>query len=128
MEGRELPAHRTPAGDDRFGEQHHRLGTSTIDVKLSSIDAGGALLVIEHISRAAGGPARHLHHGQEEWSHALEGEFAVDQRFHLPPGDSVLAPREVPHVWPTWRGTRADCSLPWFKLGRWKSSSRRWPR
>jgi mannose-6-phosphate isomerase-like protein (cupin superfamily) len=103
MPGRELPAHRTPAGEDRFGE-HHPLGTSTIDVKLSSKDAGVALLIIEHVRRAAGGPARPLHHGPEEWFHALEGEFAVDvgdQRFHLSPGGSVLAPRKVPHVWPT---------------------------
>jgi quercetin dioxygenase-like cupin family protein len=91
----------TPAGADRFG-QHHALGTSTIDVKLASADTGGAALIIEHTSRAHGGPARHLHHGQEEWFHALEGEFVVEvgeQRFQLSPGDSVLAPREVPHVW-----------------------------
>lgn len=90
-----------PAGVDRFGE-HHSLGTSMIDVKLSSRDTGGAVLVIEHLSREVGGPARHLHHGQDEWFHALEGEFVVevgDQRFHLSSGDSVLAPREVPHAW-----------------------------
>jgi len=101
MVGRELQAFRTPEGEDRFGE-HHSLGTSTIDVKLSSKDTGGAVLVIEHLSREVGGPARHLHHGQDEWFHALEGEFVVEvggERFHLSPGDSVLAPREVPHVW-----------------------------
>jgi quercetin dioxygenase-like cupin family protein len=101
MAGATVQAQWIPVGADRFGE-HHPLGTSTIDVKLSSEDTGGALLIIEHTSRVHGGPARHLHHGQEEWFHALEGEFVVevgDQRFHLSPGDSVLAPREVPHVW-----------------------------
>lgn len=88
-------------GVDRFGERHS-LGTSTIDVKLAGRDTGESVLIIEHTSRAHGGPARHLHHGQEEWFHALEGEFVVEvgeQRFLLSPGDSVLAPREVPHVW-----------------------------
>jgi len=94
-------AHLTPAGIDRFNE-HHALGTSTIDVKLSPTETNGAALIIEHTSRAHGGPARHLHHGQDEWFHALEGEFVVEvgeRRFHLSPGDTLLAPREVPHVW-----------------------------
>jgi quercetin 2,3-dioxygenase len=39
---------------------------------------------------------------QDEWFCALEGEFVIeigDERLHLSPGDSVLAPRQVPHVW-----------------------------
>ena len=33
---------------------------------------------------------------------AVEGEFIVEvgqERFNLKPGDSLLAPRNVPHVW-----------------------------
>jgi mannose-6-phosphate isomerase-like protein (cupin superfamily) len=47
-------------------------------------------------------PPRHLHHDQEEWFYAIEGEYLLeigDERFELGPGDSVLAPRKVPHVW-----------------------------
>lgn len=32
----------------------------------------------------------------------LEGDFIIkvgSKRFHLQPGDSLLAPRQVPHVW-----------------------------
>ncbi|HEX5503651.1 MAG TPA: cupin domain-containing protein [Thermomicrobiales bacterium] len=55
----------------------------------------------EHLSRA-GRPARHLHSEQDEWFYALEGEFLLEvgaERFRLHPGDAVLAPRRVPHVW-----------------------------
>ena len=89
------------AGDDRFGE-HKGLGISTIDFKVSTKDSGGALLVIENTNRAKGGPARHLHVEQDELFYVLEGEYLIEvgrERFHLKPGDSLLAPREVPHVW-----------------------------
>jgi mannose-6-phosphate isomerase-like protein (cupin superfamily) len=43
-----------------------------------------------------------LHHEQDERFYAIQGEFAVevgDERFQLKPGDSLFAPRKVPHVW-----------------------------
>src|SRR5216683_639611 len=43
----------------------------------------------------------HLHLNQEEWFYVMEGEVAFqvgEQRVHLHPGDSVLAPRRVPHT------------------------------
>lgn len=49
-----------------------------------------------------GGPPRHLHLAQDEWFYAREGTFAFevgDQKFTLKPGDSLFAPRMVPHVW-----------------------------
>ncbi len=51
---------------------------------------------------AKGGPARHLHPAQEEWFYCLEGPFLIEvgqERFPLGPGDSILAPRKIPHVW-----------------------------
>lgn len=107
-------------GVDRFGERHS-LGTSTIDVKLAGRDTGESVLIIEHTSRAHGGPARHLHHGQEEWFHALEGEFVVEvgeQRFHLSPGDSVLAPRGVPHVWAHTQGETGRMLMAFVPAGK----------
>lgn len=88
------------AGADRFGEQRS-LGISRIDFKLTAQDSNG-LLIIENSFHARGGPARHLHVEQDEWFYAVEGEFAFEigsEKLTLKPGDSVLGPRQVPHVW-----------------------------
>jgi len=89
------------AGEDRYGE-HKGLGISTIDFKVAAEDSRGAALVIENTNRAKGGPARHLHVEQEELFYVIEGEYLMEigqERFTLKPGDSVLAPRQLPHVW-----------------------------
>ncbi len=94
------PALRVAAGKDRFGERRG-LGISFIDFKVSTQDGGG-LFILENTFREKGGPARHLHHDQDEWFYAIEGEFIVEvgrERIRLTPGDSLLAPRKVPHVW-----------------------------
>jgi mannose-6-phosphate isomerase-like protein (cupin superfamily) len=88
------------AGEDQFGEVRS-LGLSTITFKMVPKDSTG-LLIIENTFRAKGGPARHLHYEQDEWFYAVEGEFIIEvgsERFRLNPGDSVLAPRNMPHVW-----------------------------
>ena len=93
--------HRVAAGLDRFGERRS-LGISTIDFKVSTADSDGALFVLENTFHAKGGPARHLHYDQDEWFLILEGEFLMEigtGRMTMKPGDSVLAPRKVPHVW-----------------------------
>jgi len=90
----------TAAGADRFGE-HRGLGISVINFKVVPADSDG-LFVIENTFHAKGGPARHLHYDQDEWFYAAEGEFVVEvgsERFQLHAGDSLLAPRRVPHVW-----------------------------
>ncbi len=94
------PVLRVAAGEDRFGEQRG-LGISTIAFKVVPQDSNG-LLIIENSFRAKGGPARHLHYEQDEWFYAVEGEFIIEvgqERLTLKAGDSVLAPRRVPHVW-----------------------------
>ena len=88
------------AGQDRFGE-HRGLGVSHIDFKVLPEDGSG-LLILENTFHAKGGPARHLHYEQDEYFYALEGEFWLevgDESFRLEPGDSLFAPRGVPHVW-----------------------------
>lgn len=94
------PVRRVAAGEDRFGE-YRGLGISSIDFKVSSQDTSG-LFILENTFRAKGGPARHLHYDQDEWFYVVEGEFAFEigpERLRLSPGDSVLGPRRVPHVW-----------------------------
>ena len=94
------PALLVAAGQDMFGE-HRGLGISTIAFKVVPQDNNG-LFIIENTFHSKGGPARHLHFDQDEWFYAAEGEFVVEvgaERFTLQPGDSLLAPRQVPHVW-----------------------------
>lgn len=88
------------AGEDRFGETRG-LGVSTIQFKVCGLGSEGPL-VLENTFHAKGGPARHLHYDQDEWFYAVEGEFLMEvgqERFTLRPGDSLLAPRKLPHVW-----------------------------
>jgi quercetin dioxygenase-like cupin family protein len=91
---------RVAAGEDQFGE-YRGLGVSSIAFKVTSQDPSG-LFVLENTFHKKGGPARHLHYNQDEWFYAVEGEFIVEvgaERIRLKPGDSLLAPRKVPHVW-----------------------------
>ncbi len=91
---------RVASGEDRFGE-HRGLGISVIDFKVAGQDSKG-LLILENTFHAKGGPARHLHYDQDEWFYCVEGEFIIEvgqERITLMPGDSLLAPRAVPHVW-----------------------------
>lgn len=89
------------SGADRFGESHS-LGFSTIAFKVSSADTDGGLFVMQHDNLGKGGPYRHVHPAQDEWLFAMSGEFRVEvgeEIVTLKPGDSILMPRKVPHVW-----------------------------
>ena len=96
-------AHYVPAGRDRFrGQREIRLTRTLIDIKVSTLDTDGALCVAEITSLRKGGPARHLHHEQDEWFYVLEGEYVIEvgeERYEPGAGDSVLAPRKVAHAW-----------------------------
>jgi mannose-6-phosphate isomerase-like protein (cupin superfamily) len=91
---------RVPCAEDRFGKSRS-LGVSTVSFKVTSTESNG-LFVLENIFREKGGPPRHLHHEQDEWFYVVEGRFAFEvgqEKFLLGPGDSLLAPQKVPHVW-----------------------------
>src|SRR5580658_6257997 len=93
--------HPVAAGQDRFGSPHS-LGFSSLTFKVASADTSGNLLVIEHRGLEPGaGPALHLHYSQQEWFYVMEGEVAFqvgDRRLSLRTGESVLAPRAIPHT------------------------------
>ena len=102
-EGGKIPTVYVPAGGDRFQRQREIHFTRTvIDIKVSTLDTLGGLTVTEITSFGRGGPAQHLHHEQDEWFYVVEGEYVIEvgeERYELGPGDSVLAPRKVAHVW-----------------------------
>jgi len=93
--------HPVAAGEDRFGPPR-TLGFSSLAFKVASADTAGNLFVIEHRNLMPDtGPALHLHYEQEEWFYVMEGVVVLqvgDRRLQLKPGESVLAPRRIPHT------------------------------
>lgn len=88
-------------GKDRF-EEPYKLTDGHMECKISAKDTGGTLSVFEALTSKEDRPVKHFHHDQDEWFYVLEGEYVMhvgDEKFRLGPGDSVLAPRKVPHVW-----------------------------
>jgi Cupin domain len=72
------------------------VASAVIDFKVSTLDTNGGLAVCEITYFHKGGPARHLHHEQDEWFYVVEGEYVIEvgeERYELGPRDSVLAPR-----------------------------------
>jgi mannose-6-phosphate isomerase-like protein (cupin superfamily) len=91
-----------PQGQHRFDEELMIWGIIPLQIKISTDDTDGALFLFEHADMGKGGPPRHFHYEQDEWFYAIKGEFAFevgDERFTLRPGDSLFAPRMVPHGW-----------------------------
>lgn len=93
-----------PAGEDRFTGDGKRMiwGLIPLATKLSGRDTDGRLFVFEHRDMGKGGPPRHVHHDADEWFYVVRGTFVVevgDRRLTATTGDSVFAPRGVPHAW-----------------------------
>jgi len=113
---------RVAANQDQFGE-HRGLGVSEITFKVTPKDSDG-VFVIENTFHEKGGPARHLHFDQDEWFYVVEGEFIMEvgqEKFALHPGDSVLAPRKVPHVWAYTGGKRGKILIAFMPAGKMES-------
>ncbi len=107
------------AGADLEGESRG-LGISTIAFKVNTPNPDGPF-ILENTFHAKGGPARHLHYDQDEWFYALEGEFLFEvgtERFRLQPGDSLMAPRRVPHVWAFVGEARGRILVAFFPAGK----------
>jgi mannose-6-phosphate isomerase-like protein (cupin superfamily) len=68
-----------------------------------------------------GGPPLHLHLSQEEWFYVLEGEIAFqvgEQRVHLHAGESLLAPRRVPHTFSSVSATPGHLLIAFTPAGK----------
>ena len=94
-----------PAGADRTGHPHKAArANSHLDFKVLTRETNGALFIMENRNMIRGGPPRHIHYEQEEWFYFVEGSDDIvmeigEKKLRLKPGDSVLAPRNVSHVW-----------------------------
>lgn len=116
------PVLMVPSGKDQFGE-YRGLGVSAIAFKVTPQESNG-LFIIENTFHQRGGPARHLHYDQDEWFYVGDGEFVMEvgpEKFRLEPGDSILAPRNVPHVWAFTGGRRGRILIALMPAGEMES-------
>lgn len=110
---------RVLANEDQYGE-HRGLGVSAITFKVTPKDSSG-VFIIENTFHEKGGPAKHLHFDQDEWFYVVEGEFLLEvgqEHFRLTTGDSVLAPRKIPHVWAYIGGSRGRMLIAFMPAGK----------
>lgn len=92
--------HVVGAGEGRDGHAH-ATAFSTLLFKIGTSETGGGVFGMEHQHMRPGGPPLHLHWNQEEWFYVMEGAVAFQvgaQQVTLKAGESVLAPRRVPHT------------------------------
>lgn len=90
------------AGNARFGVHTPYKGINPNDLKISGKDTNGQLAVFEYIGNEKTGPSLHVHHEQDEIFTIIEGEFLFrvgDEKFKAKAGDTIFAPRKVPHTW-----------------------------
>ena len=88
------------AGEDRFAAPLV-FSNWRFDCKLSAKDTGGDLCIYDTARTGRGGPPMHVHRDQDEWFFVREGRYVFrigDEIFRLGPGDSLLAPRKIPHA------------------------------
>ena len=75
--------------------------TGNIKIRMSGNDNGGAVAVLEMQTNTDDGSPLHVHHVENEWFYALEGEYDIQvgkKIFHLQPGGSIYAPKLIPHA------------------------------
>ena len=102
--GRPKKGIKIGADESRFNGELKPSDKSAALCKVSSADTNGDLLFIgpgEKSFTALGGPPLHVHHYQDEIFFVAAGAYLVqvgDEQFTLKEGDTVFAPREVPHT------------------------------
>ncbi|MFZ7127699.1 MAG: cupin domain-containing protein [Desulfobacterales bacterium] len=107
------------ANEDQFGE-HRGLGVSEITFKVTPTDRND-VFIIENTFHEKGGPAKHLHYEQDEWFYAVEGDFILEvgpERIRLAPGDSIFAPRRIPHAYAFTGGGRGRILIAFMPAGK----------
>jgi quercetin dioxygenase-like cupin family protein len=88
-------------GENRFdySAAHLKKGAAC---KVTKEDSIGSCSIFELVTPPKGGPPRHIHHREDEWYYVLSGEYLFEvenDKYTLPIGASIWAPRDIPHVW-----------------------------
>jgi quercetin dioxygenase-like cupin family protein len=71
-------------------------------VRLHGRETGGVVSAVESHDVTGGGPPPHIHHREDETFQILEGEYEWSiggQTFVAKKGDTIFAPRGVPHTY-----------------------------
>ena len=90
------------AGESRSARRLGGVSGTVICVKFSGADSGNQLAVLELPTAPGRGPPLHVHRVEDEWFYVLEGEHefqVASNRLRITPGDSIFAPRLIPHSW-----------------------------
>lgn len=75
-------------------------GNTTILVRTSAAESGGAITVLEEGPPMLDTPM-HVHSKEDELFFVMDGEHIVtrgDDEFRVSPGDAIFLPREIPHA------------------------------
>ena len=81
-------------------EETLTFGGITVVIRVSADDSGGAMTVLEEVEPMSDTPL-HVHSKEDELFHIIEGEHVItlgDEEFRLGPGESIFAPRGIPHA------------------------------
>ena len=73
-----------------------------VHIHVDGATSGGALALLDERGRRGNMPPLHVHRRDDETFYVLEGEvtlFVGDEQIVLGPGQSALAPRDVPHAY-----------------------------
>jgi quercetin dioxygenase-like cupin family protein len=101
---RENKGFKVIAGESRSIEQIKLRGVTSniLDIKISSKDTEGGLLIIEQTGiTPKGGPPLHVHPFQDEIFYIMEGEYLFhvgEEKIQIKAGETIFLPRTVPHA------------------------------
>lgn len=71
-------------------------------IRLHGRDTNGTVSVVESHDVPGGGPPPHIHQREDETFQILEGEYewtVGDKKFVAQKGDTIFAPRGIPHTY-----------------------------
>jgi mannose-6-phosphate isomerase-like protein (cupin superfamily) len=73
-----------------------------VTFRVAGADGGDCIAVIESWARSGDSPPLHVHRTEDEVFHVIDGELAFvlgDRRSTVRAGETVLAPKGVPHTY-----------------------------